>query len=157
VMALLVALGKAIGAALAALFLVVAAVGLIWLLLFVLSGYMVTTPVVVLERLGSAFDSFGRSWQLTAGAKRRMFFIVVVAWVIASLLPSLVLQAIGALVLQFLPSALLPWTVIQVGLPVVLIPIIPCVLTLAYYDRRVRREGFDLQLLSEQLELSGAG
>lgn len=156
-MALLVALGKAIGAGLAVLLVILAGIGLIWLLLYVLSGYMVTTPVVVLERLGSAFDSFGRSWQLTAGAKRRMFFIVVVAWVIASLLPSLVLQAIGALVLQFLPGALLAWTVIQVGLPVVLIPIIPCVLTLAYYDRRVRREGFDLQLLSEQLELSGAG
>ena len=36
-------------------------------------------------------------------------------------------------------------------LPVVLTPIVPCVLTLAYYDLRVRREGFDLQLLSDQL------
>jgi hypothetical protein len=157
VMAVLVAFGKAIGTALAALLMLAAGVGLIWLLLFVMSGYLVTTPVVVLENLASAFDSFGRSWQLTSGAKSRMFFILVVAWVIASLLPSVVLQAIGALVLQFMPGALLPWTVVQVALPVLLTPIIPCVLTLAYYDRRVRREGFDLQLLSEQLELSSAG
>jgi hypothetical protein len=156
-MALLVPAGRAIGTGLAVLLMFVAGVGLIWLLLFVLSGYMVTTPVVVLEPLGSAFDSFGRSWQLTSGAKLRMFFIVVVAWVIASLLPSLVLQAIGELILQFAPGVVFGWTVIQVALPIVLTPIIPCVLTLAYYDRRVRREGFDLQLLSDQLELSGAG
>jgi hypothetical protein len=149
--AMLVALGKAIGAALAALLIFAGGVGLVWLFLYVVSGYMVTTPVVVLEQLPSAFDSFGRSWQLTAGAKLRMFFIVVVAWVIASLLPALVLQAIGALLLQFVPSALMGWAVVQITLPIILTPIIPCVLTFAYYDRRVRREGFDLQVLSEQL------
>jgi hypothetical protein len=154
VMAVLVALGKAIGTAIAVLLVLAASVALAWLLLFVMSGYLVTTPVVVLENLASSFDSFGRSWQLTNGAKARMFFIIVVAWVIASLLPSLVLQAIGALILQFLPGAVLPWTVVQVALPIVLTPIIPCVLTLAYYDRRVRREGFDLQLLGEQLGLT---
>jgi hypothetical protein len=153
-MAVLVALGKAIGTAIAVLLVLAASVALVWLLLFVMSGYLVTTPVVVLENLASSFDSFGRSWQLTSGAKARMFFIIVVAWVIASLLPSLVLQAIGALILQFFPGAVLPWTVVQVALPIMLTPIIPCVLTLAYYDRRVRREGFDLQLLGEQLGLT---
>jgi hypothetical protein len=43
---------------------------------------------------------------------------------------------------------------VEVALPIMLTPIIPCVLTLAYYDRRVRREGFDLQLLGEQLGLT---
>jgi len=28
---------------------------------------------------------------------------------------------------------------------------LPCALTLLYYDLRVRREAFDLQILSEQL------
>jgi len=158
VMAMLVALGKVVGTALVALLIFAGVVGLIWLFLWVVSGYMVTTPVVVLENLPSAFDSFGRSWQLTTGAKLRMFFIVVVAWVVASLLPALVLQAIGALLLQFWSGGLLYWTVVQAALPIVLTPIIPCVLTFAYYDRRVRREGFDLQLLGEQLGvgLSGA-
>jgi hypothetical protein len=44
--------------------------------------------------------------------------------------------------------------VFQVGvaaLPMVLTPILSCVYTLMYYDLRVRREGFDLQLLGQQL------
>ena len=39
-------------------------------------------------------------------------------------------------------------------LGIVLAPILPCALTLLYYDLRVRREAFDIQVLSEQL---GAG
>ena len=36
-------------------------------------------------------------------------------------------------------------------LGIVLTPILPCALTLLYYDLRVRREAFDIQVLSEQL------
>lgn len=126
-------------------------IGAIWLFLYVACGYMVTTPVVVLETLSSSFDAFGRSWELTKGARGRIFGLVFVASLISSLLPSLVLSAVGALVAQLAPAVTFAWTVIAAVLPVVLTPIVPCVLTLAYYDVRVRREGFDLQLLSEQL------
>ena len=33
-------------------------------------------------------------------------------------------------------------------------PLISCVFTLFYYDLRVRKEGFDLEMLSHQLELA---
>jgi len=33
----------------------------------------------------------------------------------------------------------------------VVAPILPCALTLLYYDFRVRREAFDIEILSEQL------
>src|SRR5437867_2124234 len=39
-------------------------------------------------------------------------------------------------------------------LPLILTPVLPCVFTLMYYDLRVRREAFDLELLSQHL---GAG
>jgi hypothetical protein len=39
----------------------------------------------------------------------------------------------------------------------VLTPLLSCVLTLVYYDLRVRREGFDLQVLSEQLSTMTTG
>lgn len=123
----------------------------LWLVLYVACGYMVTTPVVVLETLASNFDAFGRSWALTKGMRGRLFGLVFVAYLIAGLLPSLVLSAVGAVVGQLAPSAIFAWTVIAAVAPVVLTPIVPCVLTLAYYDLRVRHEGFDLQLLSEQL------
>lgn len=146
-----VALGKVLGVGVAILATLAAVVGTCWLVLYVASGYMVTTPVVVLEALPSAFDSFGRSWELTRGAKLRVFGLVLVAWLIAYLLPWVVLQVIGALVQEVAPAAMLPWTVVSAALPIALAPIIPCILTLAYYDLRVKREGFDLQLLGEQM------
>lgn len=141
--------GAAGGLALLLVFLEVIAA--VWLFIYVACGYMVTTPVVVLETLSSNFDAFGRSWELTKGARGRVFGLVFVAGLISSVLPALVLSAVGALVAQLAPAATIAWTVIAAVLPVVLTPIVPCVLTLAYYDLRVRHEGFDLQLLSEQL------
>lgn len=150
-LALGVGAGKAAGAGIAGLLAVAGFVGMCWLLLFIACGYMVTTPAVVLEPLSSAFDSFGRSWELTRGAKLRMLGLGLVALLIASLLPAIVVQAVGAVILQFVPGAQTAWTVVSSVVSIMLAPIIPCILTLAYYDLRVRREGFDLQLLSEQL------
>lgn len=154
VIALVAAMGKALGVAVVVLAVIAGVVGLVWLVLFVASGYMVTTPVVVLETLSSAFDSFGRSWELTHKAKGRVFGLMLVATLITSVLPSLVLQAIGAVILQYVPGAILVWTIVSAAIPITLAPILPCVLTLAYYDLRVRREGFDLQLLGEQLGIA---
>jgi len=137
------------GAAL--LLVVIEAIGAVWAVIYVGCGYMVTTPVVVLESLSSSFEAFGRSWELTRGERGRVFGLMFVAGLIANALPSFVLTAVGAVVGQVAPGAMFGWTVIAAVLPVVLTPIVPCVLTLAYYDLRVRREGFDLQLLSEQL------
>jgi len=142
---------RTVGLALAVLTGIGTVTGTIWLLLYMWSGYLMTTPVVVLESLPSAFDSFGRSWELTRRAKLRVFGLWIVGILIAGVLPALVIQAIGALVLELVPGALVPWTVVSATIPVALTPIMPCVLTLAYYDLRVRREGFDLQLLGQQL------
>ena len=136
---------------LAVLLVFIEVIAAVWLFIYVACGYMVTTPVVVLETLSSNFDAFGRSWELTKRARGRVFGLVFVAGLISSVLPALVLSAVGALVGQLAPAATIAWTVIAAVLPVVLTPIVPCVLTLAYYDLRVRHEGFDLQLLSEQL------
>jgi hypothetical protein len=146
-----VALAQVLGAGIAILATLASLVGTCWLVLYVASGYMVTTPVVVLEPLNSAFDSFARSWELTRDAKRKVLGLVFVGYLLASLLPSIVLSVVGELVKEIAPAAMLPWTVVSAGVPILLAPIIPCILTLAYYDLRVKREGFDLQLLGEQL------
>lgn len=152
VLGLVAAVGRAAGQGMVVLLVFLGVVGIIWLLLFIACGYIVTTPVVVLESLSSVFDSFGRSWELTRSAKLRMLGLWLVAALIASFLPALVLQAIGALLLELIPGSQIVLTVVSPVVSIMLAPIIPCILTLAYYDRRVRREGFDLQLLSEQLE-----
>lgn len=150
--AMVIGVGKTLGTGMVVLLVPLLLIGMVWLLLFIACGYMVTTPVVVLESLPSAFDSFGRSWALTRGAKLRFFGLGVVAFLIASLLPAIVLQAVGGLFAEFVPATQTVWIVVSPVVSIMLTPIIPCILTLAYYDRRVRREGFDLQLLSEQLE-----
>jgi hypothetical protein len=148
------ALTAAVGKGGGGVFLLIAFVeiiAMVWLFIYVACGYMMTTPVVVLENLSSSFDSFGRSWEITKGARGRVFGLVFVATLLASVLPAIVLSAMGAFVVQIAPGAMFYWTILAAILPIVLTPIVPCVLTLTYYDLRVRREGFDLQLLSEQL------
>jgi hypothetical protein len=44
--------------------------------------------------------------------------------------------------------------VASAALPIVMTPITSCVVTLLYYDLRVRREAFDLQILSQQLGIT---
>lgn len=151
IVSLVTVVGRMAGPGMVALLAFLGIVGVCWLLFFLASGYIVTTPVVVLESLPSAFDAFGRSWELTRGVKLRMLGLVIVAGLIANVLPSLVVQALGALITELAPGAAGAWSVVPLVVKGILAPIIPCILTLAYYDRRVRREGFDLQILSEQL------
>jgi hypothetical protein len=135
---------------LAALVIVALVVGGLWFLLYVVCGYAVTTPVVVLENLSGAFDAFGRSWELTRGFKRKIFGTFAVAFLIVYV-PG---GAIGGLAAALMVEARVIGQVIEVigaALPIILTPLFSCVLTLVYYDLRVRREAFDLQILSQQL------
>lgn len=146
------------GGALFALLAFFEVIGSFWLVIYVACAYMMTTPIVVLENLSSSFDSFGRSWEITKGARGRVFGLVFVVWLLASILPVVILNMMGAFIMQIAPAGMFYWTILAAVLPVLLTPVIPCVLTLTYYDLRVRREGFDLQLLSQQLgSASGIG
>jgi hypothetical protein len=141
------------GGGTAAIFLFLAFFGGCWLLLFVMCGYAVTTPVVVLETLGSSFDAFGRSWDLTRSFKFKIFAI----WFVAFLMIYLPIIALGGLGGYFSITFPIIGHVIQVvsaALPIVMYPIFSCILTLIYYDLRVRREAFDLQILGQQLGIS---
>jgi hypothetical protein len=151
VIAVVAAAGKAVGAAVVVLLVFAGICLTVWLILFIACGYMLTTPTVVLENLPSAFDAFGRSWELTRGTKLRLFGLGFVAILIASVLPAIVVQALGGLLLELVPGMEPAWMIVSSVVSVMLAPIIPCIMTLAYYDARVRREGFDLQLLSDQL------
>ncbi|HET9387498.1 MAG TPA: hypothetical protein VFO67_20345 [Gemmatimonadales bacterium] len=127
-----------------------------WFLTFVACGYAVTTPIVVLENLASATDSLGRSWGLTRGFKLRIFGIFFVAGLIVYL-PAMVVGAVaGVLGAQSVMIGSV-FEVFAAALPIVLTPLFSCVVTLLYYDLRVRREGFDLQVLSEQLGALSTG
>ena len=80
----------------------------------------------------------------------KVFFAWLVIAIFTNILPSIVVFGIGQAVGP--DSPVQPFlSVVTIVLGVVLAPILPCALTLLYYDLRVRREAFDLQILSEQL------
>lgn len=124
--------------------------GAAWGTIFVACGYAVTTQVVVLEPLDGAFDSFGRSWELTRGLKLKVFLVALVAFIIFYGPIIGIGATAGALSLSD-PEQSKVLSVILALLPIVLTPLLSCVFTLLYYDLRIRREGFDLQVLSQQL------
>jgi len=123
----------------------------LWFTIFVACGYGVTTPVVVLEELSSSFDAFSRSWDLTRNFKLKVLGLAVVAFLLCNFLPSQVLQAIANAVMRTAPAAGIALTALAVMLPLILAPVIAAVITLMYYDLRVRREAFDLQVLGQRL------
>lgn len=150
---LLTLVGRLIGPALSVLFIVLGVVALVWLIAYVACAYGVTSSVVVLENLDTSFDAFGRSWALTKDARLKVFGTTVVAWLISAFLPQI---AIGVIAAAAGPQSASQGILVVVSslLSVALAPILPCALTLLYYDLRVRREGFDLQILGQQLGLS---
>jgi hypothetical protein len=149
-MALLSVIMRGAGAA-GVLVLVAAGFACAWLVVFILCGYGVTTPVLVLENLTSAFDAFGRSWDLTRNFKGKVFGVAVVGVLLFNALPSWVLQALSAAARGSLPGVSIGLAVLATLVPVLLTPALAAVWTLMYYDLRVRREAFDLQVLSRQL------
>jgi len=119
-------------------------------LIYVACGYAVTTPVVVLEELNASSDSFGRSWDLTRGFKVKIFLISLVSIVVV-FIPGFAIAALGAYVMLESRMVGQTITILSAALPILLTPLFSCVLTLLYYDLRVRREAFDLEVLNEQL------
>jgi hypothetical protein len=131
--------------------LVVLAILGVWFCIWVAAGYGVTTPVVVLETLGGSFEAFGRSWGLTRGSRGKVVGLFIVATLLFSVVPQFILQFIAGAVMTGSPGAGMAILFASYLLPIVLYPAISCVVTLMYYDLRVRREAFDLQMLSQQL------
>jgi hypothetical protein len=150
--ALLYFVGRMISPGLGGLVVFAGAVAAVWLVTWILCAYAMTTPIVVLEDLSSSFDAFGRSWELTRDARGKVFGTVAVTWLISQFLPQVVVQGLSnALGVAGNQSMQPVFVVVASLLGIVLAPILPCALTLLYYDLRVRREAFDIQVLSEQL------
>jgi hypothetical protein len=147
---LLTVMAKGAGAG-GALLIFVAGVAGAWFVIYVLCGYGVTTPIVVLEELGSAFDAFRRSWELTRGFRGKVFGLGFIAFLLFNALPNWVIQIPAAITRLTMPGVSIALGALATIVPVILSPAIAAVITLIYYDLRVRREAFDLQVLGQRL------
>lgn len=122
-------------------------------------GLLLAFPALVLEPGSSATGALARSWDLTRGSRWRMFGLIV-TMVILFYVPFAALGGIAALVLPRadigagnLAVGIGLTTVVVAGVVQLFIyPLFYCVITVAYYDLRVRKEGFDLEVLASTLQ-----
>src|SRR5574341_912934 len=117
--------------------------------IIVACGYAVTVQAAVLEELASSTDALGRSWALTKGFKGKAFLLWLVMFVL------LFVVFVGLAFMVGVATALLKVLVVPAMILFALIilmiyPFTSCVLTLFYYDLRVRKEAFDLELLDRK-------
>ncbi len=118
-------------------------------------GLMLAFPALVLENTATPTSALHRSWELTRGSRLRMFALLVTL-VVLLYIPVVALSAVASLVLSGASDARAmsgTVTVVLAGLVQLLVyPLFYCVLTVAYYDLRVRKEGFDLEVLASTLQ-----
>jgi hypothetical protein len=131
---ILATLGKLVVVVLAAVFLILPA-------LYPLAAYFATSQAVVLERLGAA-DSLKRSSGLSKGLKGHilktilLLFIINIAVTFGTGFP---IAMIGNHVVD---------QVVSTAVTILVYPLFGITETLLYYDARIRKEGFDVELLA---------
>jgi uncharacterized membrane protein len=122
-------------------------------------GLAVAIPAVVLESGQSASGALSRSWELTRGSRWRIFGLGITLFVLLYI----PVVAIGGVMAMLIPSgatagfgATSTATIVALAIGGVvqlfIYPLFYCVLTVTYYDLRVRKEGFDLELLASSLQ-----
>jgi hypothetical protein len=155
----LIMIGVGIGVGIGFVLLIVPGIilGLMWAL---------TIPVAVLEDKGLR-DATSRSAELTKGNRGRIFMIyflfLVLTYIVYILWEMPILAAVGMFTRGQHPMTVLPiWT--QIAIPVgtflsqcLVAPLLTIALSLVYYDQRVRKEAFDLQLMMSTIDSTQGG
>ena len=125
--------------------------------IIVACGLLVTPAALVLEDIPGGTRAMGRSWELTKGERGKIFGALMVA-VILLFIPGI---AIGAFAVAS-TSGDMSETSLQVLaqlivsiLQILVYPFFYALTTVLYYDMRVRKEGFDLEMLATTLQQQG--
>jgi hypothetical protein len=131
--------------------LMLAGLGLLVLPIIVFSGISVATPALVLEDIGAG-KAMTRSWGLTKGFRLRIVGLLFVVLIVL-MIPFLAIAGVGGMFQSAQPSTgtIVLITVASGLVSLVVGPLLYCVLTLVYYDLRVRKEAFDLEMLAAGL------
>src|SRR5690242_6398054 len=141
----LVWLAIVLGCALVVAFLALIIPG-IWLFV----AWSLAVPVLLFERVG-AFASLGRSFRLVRGRWWPICGALVVGYLLAG-----VVSGIVQLIPEAIASGVAPDNDVVAGIAAVIggtvsavisTPYTAAIVVLLYFDQRVRKEGFDLQLL----------
>lgn len=129
------------------------------LMLFIYVRFLLSVQAVVLEGVGP-LAALKRGWQLTSGAFWRTIGIITIMGIISYFVSGIPSSAISMMI-QFgglkNVDSILMWSMIsgviaQLGAMLAL-PLQFAAYTLLYYDQRVRKEAFDLELKIQQAAL----
>lgn len=151
-----VAFGLIIGAVYAfgssgAALLVVILPALIFVVILVYTRWLFAAPIVILERVG-ARAALRRSWQLVRGSTPRVLGITLLVGLITGILGAIVGALLGVVTGFGDENVRLILNQLATLIVAVLIqPISFIVVVLLYYDLRIRREAFDIEMLAANL------
>lgn len=112
-----------------------------------LAGLALATVALVLEHPLRATDAMSRSWELSKGYRGKILVTMLVSYLLL-LIPTMIVGVLAAVLTLFGGSSQIVTGVIAGVLTVFVYPFLYVVLTVLYYDLRVRKEGFDLELLA---------
>lgn len=125
--------------------------------IWVYAAWSVAVPALVIERAGP-IRSLGRSRRLVKGSWWRTAAVLLLATIISSVVGALIEGLLSAAALSSGNPSVLFVVVITVLAAIVssvlLQPFLAAVITVLYYDLRIRREGYDLELMAEQLGIA---
>jgi hypothetical protein len=150
--ALLILLFAAIGAGTAGIAIaLLAAIALIPALIIVLVRTVIAAPAIVLERV-SGWRGLKRSWHLVGGrfwpTLGRIALLGLISWIISQVVT--VIFELPGVALD--PSNTFIFSQVASGVAAVFVgPITYIGVTLLYYDARIRKEGFDIEMLASSL------
>jgi hypothetical protein len=121
--------------------------------LLVISSYYLFVPQAVILEDNTPISAMRRSWSLVRGSIRRALAIVIAAGIL-NFMVSTAPSMIGSMLFRFSNASTTLFTLLftVVGLvgQILLQPLLLAIFTLFYFDQRVRKEGYDLELLSQQ-------
>jgi hypothetical protein len=130
-------------------------VGIILLIIpgvILFAGLLLSTVVAVIEAPPSATAAMNRSWVLTKGYKGKVLLTMIVAGLLLAV-PGIALGVIGGVVGATVSEPAALWFfVLPLIFQIFVYPFVYVVQTVLYYDLRVRKEGFDLELLASALQ-----
>ena len=115
--------------------------------IILLGGLLLSTPVLVLEQPISATGAMSRSWELSRGFRGKALLTLFVTSLLL-LIPTMLTGILAGIAALLGASSLLVFSVLGGVLQIFVYPFMYVAFTVLYYDLRVRKEGFDLELLA---------
>lgn len=113
----------------------------------IVAGLALSIVAAVVESPIPAGQALGRAWNLSRGFRGKVFVTLLTGFLLL-VIPSAAMGVVAGVVG---PSAI-ALGVIQAILQVMAYPFLYVLYTVLYYDLRVRKEGFDLELLASTLQ-----